>query len=176
MKGKPMLRTRSYFILSVLMAGLLIASASAEDKAVKGKYLGIEVTKFDVQEGIQFPAEFQVSLVEDLVEELENMKKFKQVLRPGEQPSDASAPALKVTGIITEYKAGSRAKRYLVGFGAGKTKIVAQVKIADRATGDMLLERKMDGKVVMGAIGGNSMGATKGLAKEVVKNIKAQFF
>jgi len=40
----------------------------------------------------------------------------------------------------------------------------------------VLVDRKMDGKVVMGAIGGSSIGATKGLAKEVVKNIKAQFF
>ena len=31
-------------------------------------------------------------------------------------------PALVLTGVITEYQKGSQTKRYLVGFGAGKTR------------------------------------------------------
>jgi len=40
----------------------------------------------------------------------------------------------------------------------------------------VLLDRKVDGKVVMGVMGGKSEGATNGLAKEVAKVTKEKFF
>ncbi len=168
------MRRWSLLMLSMLLV-LSLASPAAE-KITKGKFAAIEVVKFDVREGIQFPPDYQVLLVEDLIKQLENSKKFKQVIRTGENPADAAAPALKLTGTITEYKAGSRAKRYLVGFGAGKTKVVAQVQFVDRTTGSVLLDRKVDGKVIIGVIGGDSRGATNGLAKEVSKVAKDTFF
>jgi curli biogenesis system outer membrane secretion channel CsgG len=83
---------------------------------------------------------------------------------------------LKLNGTVTHYDKGSRAKRYLVGFGAGKTKIVAHITVADKETGEVLFEDDVDGKVVMGGMGGDSLGATRGLAKEVAGKIKESFF
>ena len=114
--------------------------------------------------------------MEDLVRQLENSKRFTQVLRPGEVAADQDIPTLRLTGIITEYKAGSRAKRYLIGFGFGATKVVVQVQFLDRTMGNVLLDRKVDGKVVVGVMGGESLGATNGLAKEVAKVAKDRFF
>ena len=75
-----------------------------------------------------------------------------------------------------EYKAGNQAARYLVGFGAGKTKVVAHVKFTDTATNQVVFEDNVDGKVVMGLLGGSSPGATRGLAKEVASKAVSRFF
>jgi hypothetical protein len=63
----------------------------------------------------------------------------------------------------------------MVGFGAGKTKIVAHVKFVDAATGNVQLEKNVDGKVWIGFMGGESIGATKGLAKDVAKLARKNF-
>jgi hypothetical protein len=78
--------------------------------------------------------------------------------------------------VVKEYKAGSRAKRYLIGFGAGKTKVVADVKFIDMQTQQVVFEKQVDGKVMIGVLGGDSMGAANGLAKEIAKVTKKQFF
>ena len=94
-----------------------------------------------------------------------------KVLREGE-PLPQSEPVLVVTGTITKFKKGNQAARYLVGFGAGATVIGAHIKCFDAATKEVVLERDVDGKVIMGMMGGKSEGANNGLAKEVAKDIK----
>jgi len=164
-------------MLIVLAPVALNASAQKKpDQNAKGKYNVVEITRFDVKEGINFPADYQVTLMEELNTQLRDTKRFKEVLREGETSPEPGAPALKLVGTVTKYDAGSRAARYLIGFGAGKTKIVAHVKFTDRATGQVLFESDVDGKVIIGFIGGDSLGATRGLAKEVAKKAKQQFF
>jgi hypothetical protein len=63
-------------------------------------------------------------------------------------------------------------KRYMIGFGAGKTKIKATIRFTDAASGDVVFEKDVYGKVIMGFAGGDSMGAAHGLAKEVAKVAK----
>jgi len=158
-----------------LMVLLPLSRVSAGEKQYKDKYQNIEVMRFVVKEGIEFPPDYLVTMMEELVTQLKETKKFQEVLREGEKPDNAEAPTLRLTGTVTEYRKGSRAKRYLVGFGAGKTKIVAHIQFSDPAVG-VLYEDDVDGKVVMGGMGGESVGATRGLAKEVAKVTKQQFF
>jgi hypothetical protein len=63
----------------------------------------------------------------------------------------------------------------MVGFGAGKTKIVPHVKFVDSATGAVQFEKNVDGKVWIGFMGGESIGATHGLAKQVAKVASKNF-
>ena len=167
-------------LLSIAAALVLTAPVSAADnkqeKKHKNKYQNIEVSSFDVKDGINLPAEYVTNLKNELVSELQHTKKFKQVLRDGESATETNAPSIKLIGTVTEYKPGSRAKRYFIGFGAGKTKIVAHIKFIDRATREALFEDDVDGKVIIGLFGGASKGATNGLAKEVAKVAKHQFF
>ncbi len=173
------MRSSSLAVLLALLLAVALAlappTAAAKDQ-YKNKYKTIEVTRFDIQEGVEFSADWLITLTEELVMQLQNTKKFKEVLRQGETPAAPDLPSLQLTGTVTEYQKGSRAKRYLIGFGAGKTKVVAHVKWLDRATGQVLFEDDVDGKVVMGGLGGESIGATRGLAKEVAKVTKGKFF
>jgi Domain of unknown function (DUF4410) len=160
----------------VVLSAVATASQRKTDANVTNKYKAIEIVRFEAKEGVQMPPNYQITLTEELVKQMQNTMRFTEVLREGETPVEASTPALKLVGTVVEFEAGSRAKRYLIGFGAGKTKIVAHIKFLDRANGDVLFEDDVDGKVIMGKMGGDSIGATRGLAKEVAKVVREQFF
>ena len=167
-------------LVSVVGLTLAMPVLSADKKKVerhhKDKYQSVEVARFDVQQGVNFPQDWLITMNEAIVKQLQETKKFKEIRREGESPADPNAPSLKLVGTVTEYKPGSRAKRYMVGFGAGATKVKAHIKLVDRATGEVLFEDDVDGKVVMGVIGGESLGATRGLAKEIAGKMKKEFF
>ena len=155
---------------------LAVGAQGKPEKTYKNKYQNIEVTRFDVQAGNEVPPENLDELAKDIANQLSDTKKFKQVIRIGETATDAAAPTLRLTGTITKFKKGSRAKRYLVGFGAGATKMMVHVKFADASTGEVLFEDDVDGKVYIGLFGGNSKGATNGVAKDIGKAAKKEFF
>ncbi len=164
--------------LSVVLLGCapVFAQNTKATADLKNKYQNIEVVRFDIQEGVEFPPESRDVVMAQVVEELKQLKRFKQVSNVGETIPEGAGPTVRLTGTITKYKAGSRAKRYLIGFGAGATKVVAHIKFVDPATGNVLFEKDVDGKVWIGMFGGESSGATRGLAKAVAKVTKKQLF
>ena len=160
--------------ICLVLAGVLAHPAwAAADRSVKGRYQIIEVERFTTAVGVDLPMNYEIELAGDLAHQLEK-KAFQHVLKPGEEPS-GEAPALRLTGTVTEFQKGNRALRYLSGF-AGKTKIVAHIQVVDRDSGQLLFETHADGKVVIGPFGGDSMGATNGLAKEIAKKVHKYFF
>jgi len=160
-----------WLMAGMILLGTVVAAAQIE----KGKYQNIEVMRFETKEGVNFPPDWQVALTDALVKQVTDIKKFGQVLREGETAQKADALALRLTGVVTEYKPGSRAKRYMLP-GAGATKIKAHIKVLDRSSSAVLFEDDVDGKVVMGVVGGESMGAANGLAKEVATKLRQRFF
>jgi Domain of unknown function (DUF4410) len=168
----------AFFSIAVVASALaLTVSATAQkdsSKTSEKKYHYVQVNRFDVQQGVDFPPDYQLTIDEDLNRVLGKIKGMKQVLREGE-PLPEAEPVLLITGTITKYKKGNQATRYLVGFGAGETVIGAHIKCFDAATKELLLERDVDGKVIMGLMGGKSEGANNGLAKEIAKDVKEKF-
>ena len=167
------------FGLFLLLLGCAPALAQTAQKpeGIKNKYQNIEVTSFEIEEGVKLPPESRDVIMTQVVEELTQLKKFKEVSDKRELATpQAEGPTVRLTGAFTKYNAGSRAKRYFIGFGAGTTKVVARIKFVDAATGDTLLERYVDGKVWIGLFGGDSSGANRGLAKEVAKVTKKLLF
>jgi hypothetical protein len=165
--------------MAIVASAFLLTSAAAAQGAstakANKKFQTVQVNRFEVQPGVDLPPDYQLTIVEDLNKQLGKIKGMKQVLREGE-PLPEGDPVLVITGAVTKYKKGSQAARYLVGFGAGETVIDAHIKCYDAATKQVLLERDVDGKVVMGMMGGKSEGANNGLAKEIAKAVKQTFF
>ena len=167
----------------LLIAGLALvfaipATLPASNKPAKSpetSYEFLQINHFDVAPGIDFPDEYRAKIDEDLFRALQTIKGIKQVLRDGES-LPTGAPVLLITGTITKFEKGNRAARYLVGFGAGATVIRAHLKCLDAGTKQVLIEHEVDGKVIMGMVGGKSEGANNGLAKEIAKDIKEKFF
>jgi hypothetical protein len=170
------MKFRLFMMAAIAGISLLTATATAQNtgKTDEKKYQYVQVNRFNVQQGVDLPPDYQLTIDEDLNKELAKIKGMKQVLREGETlPKEE--PVLLLTGTITKYKKGNQAARYLVGFGAGSTVIDAHIKCYDAVTKDLLFERDVDGKVIMGMMGGKSEGANNGLAKEIAKNIKQKF-
>ena len=130
----------------------------------------------------------------EIVDELKELNKFKEVTIEPTKPNDTATideaktdppqveaeskpleSTIRLVGTVTEYKEGNRTARYLVGFGAGRAKIKAHIKILD-STGSTLLEKDVDGNLVVGFFGGDSKSITRGLAKEVAKITQKKFF
>ena len=167
---------RKFTVLLFILVGCLTTFAQTTKTDLKDKYQNIEVVSFDIQEDTKFPVESRDVIMSQVVEELKQLKKFKQVSNTGETVAQDAGPTVRLTGVITKYKPGSRAKRYLVGFGAGSTKVVAHITLIDVTSGATVFEKDVDGKVWIGLFGGDSSGATRGLAKEVAKVTKKALF
>jgi Domain of unknown function (DUF4410) len=166
----------SLCILTVLVLGLVSETGAQKDDVPKNKYQNIEVGNFDVDQGIEFPADYKKSLPDAIASKLKSLKKFKQVLQVGEAPSDPNAPVLQLVGTVIDYKPGSQTKRYLVGFGTGKTKIIVHAKFIDKTSGQVVLERDVQGKIEWGLFGGSSKNALNGVGKEIAEVAKKKFF
>ena len=162
-------------IASVFAFTASAAAQKTSSSTGEKKYQYVQVNRFDLKQGVDLPPDYLLTIDEDLNKELAKIKGMKQVMREGE-PLPQGEPVLLVTGTITKYKKGNQAKRYLVGFGAGSTVIGAHIKCYDATTKELLLESDVDGKVVMGLMGGKSEGANNGVAKEIAKDIKKKFF
>lgn len=173
---------KRFLYASLFLVLLTSATASAQsndaasDAAEKNKYQNVEVAAFTAQEDVKMTPEELKAITETVVREMKDIKKFKQVLHEGEAATDAAAQTLRVEGKVVKFKAGSRAKRYFIGFGAGKTKMIANVKYIDRATGRVIYEYVADGDVHMGIFGGDSGGAKSEMAEQVAKYAKKKFF
>lgn len=74
------------------------------------------------------------SITDTLEAELKAKNIFKNVVRGGE----SKAKAVILEGEITEFNAGSRALKFWVGFGAGKTYLKFKGRLVDAATGKEL--------------------------------------
>ena len=170
-------------LLGLLATLSLATAAAAQEKkdaaanaADKNKYQNAEVATFTALEDVKMTPEDLQALTATVVKELKDIKKFKQVLGAGETPTGEAAPTLKISGTVVKFKAGSRAKRYFIGFGAGKTKMIATVKFIDGESGNLLYEYTADGDVHMGIFGGNSGGAKSELAEQIAKIAKKRYF
>jgi len=139
--------------------------------ALKEKYRAVEVEKFDVLEGLQFPPEYVQSLQDEIVKEFGRSKTFDEVVLPGQNPRDATASMLRLTGTVTYFDPGNRGKRY-VGFGLGAGQIVAQVAYRDRSTGETLLSEQITATLSGGAFGGKAEGITREFAKRLAPTTK----
>ena len=92
--------------------------------------------------------------------------------------ADAAVPAgaLIVEGKFTEIDPGSRAKRYFVGFGAGKSGVTVQGSVKG-ADGNLLATFEQRRVGVMGVAGGNSMDKltsdTNDIGEDIAKFLSA---
>ncbi len=171
----------------VLLVGVSCVTAiRSQDKKVI--YQDVKVTTFEIKPETEFSESMRDVMMSEIVDELMKTKKFSSVQNVSAKESvetstiDNSAKTksqietipgdsvLRLTGIVTEFKKGNRTARYLIGFGAGRAKVKAHIKVVDSA-GKVLLEKDVDGNVVIGLFGGDTNGITRGLAKEIAKDI-----
>lgn len=107
-------------------------------------------------------------LAQQFVSKLRELGPFSDVTAIA--PDAAGGDALLVDGKFIEMDPGSRAKRYFVGFGAGKSGVTVEgsVKAAD---GSLLATFKQRRIGTMGAFGGDSMAKLVGDTKDIGEDL-----
>jgi hypothetical protein len=136
----------------IFAAPLLVSKTSA-----------IQVRMIESDE-IKLPAEFQISLYEDLVRQLEKNGGFQHVYRDGDKRAADAADIVVLHSTVRGFKKGSEMARQVTTV-SGKTSIDVHCQFTDKY-GKVLLERDLNGKVKF--FGGN-LRATYDFAKKAAK-------
>ena len=113
---------------------------------------------------IKLPAEFQISLYENLIQQLEKQGGFQHVYREGDHNADGAADLIVLHSNVRGFKKGSEMARNVTTV-SGKTSIDIHCQFTDK-DGKSVLERDLNGKVHF--FGGN-LRATLDFAKKAAK-------
>jgi hypothetical protein len=110
---------------------------------------------------------FQVAIYENLVEELNKTKQFKQVFRDGDRNASGVPNLLVLQTTVEKYTPGSETRRAVTTV-SGATKLLVRTQLLTR-DGKIVLERRVNGNV---RFFGSNLRATHNLARNIAKAIK----
>ena len=126
----------------------------------------VQVDKVDPGNVDLEPA-FQLAIYENLLDELDKSKRFKQVLRSGDSNASHVPDLLILKTTVQSYRAGGETRGALTAV-SGATKLNVRSQLSTR-DGRIILERVVDGNV---RSRGSNLRATHNLARNVAKKIK----
>jgi len=138
-----------------------LRAQSAPPLAVKASAIQVLMIQSDE---IKLPAEFQISLYENLIEQLKKQGGFQHVYRDGDHAAEAATDLVVLHSTVRGFKKGSEMARNVTTV-AGKTSIDIHCQFNDK-DGKNILEKDLNGKVMF--FGGN-LRATLDFAKKAAK-------
>jgi hypothetical protein len=136
------------------------AEQAREEKPAKMNPTAISVLMIQSDE-VQLPAEFQVSLYENLIQQLQKKGGFEHVYREGDRNSSGVPNLIILHSTVRGFKKGSEMERQVTTV-AGSTSISVHCEFTGQ-DGQLLLARDINGKVWI--FGGN-LRATYDFAKK----------
>jgi hypothetical protein len=158
--------TCSWLFATMTLAAPLL-QAQGNTAKMKASVLQVEMIQSDE---IKLPAEFQVALYENLIQQLGKRASFLHVYRDGDHDA-ANAPELIVLhSTVRGFKAGSEKMRQVTTV-AGATSITIHCQFTDNQ-GKVLLERDVNGKV---RFFGDNLKATYDFAKKAAVMVSENF-
>lgn len=167
-------KAKVIFFIAVLAAPFVFGThASAEKpKALKDKYHVVQVDLFTTPDDMQFPAKYLDALQVEIIKQMTESHRFTEVLRAGNRRRQEDGPVLQITGTVTRFKPGSRAERYVIGFGAGKTEVFGHLVFKDNVSNEVVGTADIRGKMQAGFFGGESIAVTHDFAHRVGETTK----
>jgi hypothetical protein len=149
------------------LAGPRLHAQADERSRIKASALKVEMIQSDE---IKLPAEFQVALYENLIQQLGKKAGFLHVYRDGDRNA-ANVPDLVVFhSTVRGFKQGSEKMRQVATV-AGATSITIHCRFTDNQ-GKVVLEQDVNGKV---RFFGDNLKATYDFAKEAAKVVSENF-
>ena len=149
-----------FVLLTLCLAGQSRADAK---QPVKMKASAIEVKMIPSDE-LTLPPEFQVSLYENLIEQLRKRAVFPRVYRDGDRNADNAADLMTLDCTVVKFKKGNKMLREVTTI-AGATSMTLRCEFTDK-DGNSILVRDITGKV---RFFGSSLKATYDFAKKAAK-------
>lgn len=143
---------------TVVFTAFCFSTEKSQPAKIKASAIQVEMIQSDE---IKLPAEFQISLYENLIRQLEKQGGFQHVYRDGDRNAAKAADLVVLHSTVRGFKAGSeRARQVTTVKGATSVSIHCQFTSPD---GKSLLEQDVHGKVRF--FGGN-LKATNDFAKK----------
>lgn len=153
------------FVMTTVLLTLAIAQP-ARLSAESAAQWTVQVSKVNPG-AVGLSRSFQVAIYENLLQELSKTKRFKGVLRDGDQKAANATDLLLLKTVVEKYTAGSETRRAVTTVtGATKLTVHTQLSTPD---GKIILERTVHGNV---RFMGSNLRATHNLARNIAKTIK----
>jgi hypothetical protein len=150
----------------LLLLGIFLAATRSHAHTTppqSAKTTAIQVLMIESDE-IKLPAEFQISLYENLIQQLQKNGGVQHVYRDGDRNAAGVADLVLLHSTVRGFKQGSERARQVTTV-AGKTAINVHCRFTDRDD-KTILEHDLEGKVMF--FGGN-LRATLDFAKKAAK-------
>jgi hypothetical protein len=169
---------RSAWILSVIASVTIVVAFSGrlhgqtadvkpfDASSGPAKQWSVQVERVDPGQ-LDLTPSFQVAIYENLLQELNKTKRFKQILREGDSTASKLPNLLILKTTILKYKRGSETQRAVTTV-SGATMVTVQSQLITR-DGKIVLERTVNGNV---RFFGSNLRATHNLARNIAKVIK----
>jgi hypothetical protein len=167
--------TRPVLVIGVVAVLATLVAAADKPKVPFRNFSAFEVENFQnpkYQTKAPMPDDWLPLIREDITQRVIATHCFQRVM-DFEDPKVTKPDTERVLllrGSIVEFTHGNQAARFLVGMGAGAGKIVVNCEFVDKATGEVVYTRKVDGKVI--GSGESTEGAIKGISKEIAGVVK----
>jgi len=152
--------------LSARLAGQTAAPESSPGSNGPDAQWSVQVERIDPGQ-LDLAHSFQVAIYENLLEELNQTKRFKQVLREGDRKASRLPNLLILKTKLVKYTRGSETQRAVTTV-SGATKLTVQSQLITR-DGNIVLDRSVQGNV---RFFGSNLRATHNLAGNIAKVIK----
>lgn len=153
-------------LLAISFAGSLLV-AKQHQPAIRASAIQVMMIRVD---STPLPAEFQVSLYENLIDQLRKKSVFQHVYRDGDRNASPEVDLIELQCTVQKFEKGSEKMRQVTTV-AGATSMTLHCEFKDKV-GNSLLERDITGKVRF--FGGN-LKATYDFAKKAA-NVAAENF
>jgi Domain of unknown function (DUF4410) len=148
-------------VLALLALSFAAPTLRADEKRhAQTKHSAIQVMKLR-SDSIAIPREFQVSLYENLIDQLQKKAVFQNVYRDGDRNAKTAADLITLQCSVVKFTKGNETMRQVTTI-AGASSITLRCQFVDKS-GNFLLVRDITGKVRF--LGGN-LKATYDFAKK----------
>ena len=161
------------------IAILCVFSGCASHRYIVTVPLKTQLREYSILEIKDFESYVAGSEAEDVAKEIPDilldaitkhneLNPDKRLFSEATRSTSESNGVLIVKGTLLSYEKGSRAKRYFIGFGAGKAYSTVKCAFIDKFTGEQVLEATFDGELSLGVFGGEAKRAYEGVVKAIV--------
>jgi len=152
--------------LSGRLAGQTAAVKSSGESNRSCAQCSVQVERIDAGD-LDLAHSFQVAIYENLLEELDKTKQFKNVLRESDSKAGEIPDLLILKTMVLKYTPGSETKRAVTTV-SGATKLTVRSELVTRE-GRIVLDTTVNGNV---RFFGSNLRATHNLARNIAKLIK----
>lgn len=171
--------TNSTLRITALVVIALMLSACGSSRYTILEPAKEPLTSFEVLEIREFTSnlsdEDSVDLAGRFANQLHAAVMKERAQNPGEsvfsevvRSTDATESVLVLDGVVVSFEKGSRAKRYFIGFGAGKAFCTIQATFTNKRTGEVVLKSNFDGELSMSFFGGSAEEAVDAVVEAFI--------